>query len=171
MNACFVCLENSPPLIQPCNCSSWVHPTCFATMVERVGAHARGCPVCTQPYSVPLHLRHVCYTLEVNRTCICILLFVPTQLALAASVTLYMAYIGLGAPYTLASVLFVCIAIFFIIVIVRRHGRPRAQWVRHERCSPTAGRCTYGCALVECRVGVAEPSVRVAAEATVVQSV
>lgn len=169
MDACFVCLETSPPLIQPCKCSSWVHPTCFATMMERVSSHATGCPVCTQPYSVQLHLRHVCYTLEYNRTFVCILLFAPSQLAFGASVSVFVARVGGWPLHTLAWVAGVAIAMWAAILTysVRHHGWPMVQWVRRERYSPTAGRCTHSVALVECvrRRGV-EPSASTLTDAT-----
>lgn len=54
---CFVCLEASRPLFQPCQCRHHVHAHCFVECIQRVPAHAERCPVCRQAYAVRMHTR------------------------------------------------------------------------------------------------------------------
>lgn len=48
---CFVCLQNSTPLLaNVCNCTSFVHATCQKKLVRRTKAYRFQCAVCQTPY-------------------------------------------------------------------------------------------------------------------------
>lgn len=49
--ACFVCMEDAPPLWTVCGCKSLlVHPHCQAVLISSTPSHRNGCPLCGKTY-------------------------------------------------------------------------------------------------------------------------
>ena len=51
MTECFICFDETPPLISPCACSSAAHPKCLARwqMHRRGTSDEKQCRLCKQP--------------------------------------------------------------------------------------------------------------------------
>ena len=47
---CFICLQGTGTLLQPCQCNSYVHAECLMRLVQTVPSHAGGCPICKTSY-------------------------------------------------------------------------------------------------------------------------
>lgn len=52
MKECFVCLDSTPPLYNPCECTMCIHSHCFEELVRRVPSHDGRCPVCLSVYTM-----------------------------------------------------------------------------------------------------------------------
>lgn len=60
MAECYVCLQDDPPLIKPCKCTSMVHPACLVKAINNVKAHKTTCPVCKEQYTIQTVRKRTC---------------------------------------------------------------------------------------------------------------